>query len=181
MRLRTLDDVVVARKSSAEWRPPPPVAQAFRPAIPDRDRGLARALPLRVPGSWPPLRTLTLPRRVVRTVRGPCTRGNTITGSSHATDRADRTRRDSSLRPSSSFAPKRHAQKSAPDRGRNRHGRPANAEGCGWRSRRVRFERIRRPHPPDVADEGLPPSRLPALHHTRPPRDGAGAVETLGF
>jgi CheY-like chemotaxis protein len=65
-------------------------------------------------------RTLPLPRRLVRTVNGPCTRGYTATGSSHAGDRADGRRRGSSLRPTSGFALTRHAQKSAPDRGRDR-------------------------------------------------------------
>jgi hypothetical protein len=61
-------------------------------------------------------RTLSLPRRLVRTVNSPCIRGYTATGSSHAGDRADGRRRDSSLHPTSGFAAKRHAQQPAHDR-----------------------------------------------------------------
>jgi hypothetical protein len=72
-------------------------------------------------------RILPLPRRLVPEVTVSRTRGCNDTGHSHTTDRADRRRRDSSLRPTSGFAPQRHAQKSAPDRARDRsavsHGR----------------------------------------------------------
>src|SRR5882672_5591396 len=72
-------------------------------------------------------RTLSLPRRLVPVVNVFRTRGCNATGYSHVTDRADRRRRDSSLRPTSGFALKRHAQKSAPDRARDRDDRCRSA------------------------------------------------------
>jgi hypothetical protein len=54
------------------------------------------------------------PRCLVAIVNVFRTRGYTATGSSHVTDRADRRRRDSSLRPTSGFAPQPHARSRRP-------------------------------------------------------------------
>lgn len=59
-------------------------------------------------------RSLPPPRRLAASLGVFRTRGCNATGFSSATDRADRRRRDTSLRPTSGFAPRRHAQKSAP-------------------------------------------------------------------
>ena len=82
-------------------------------------------------------RTLPLPRRLVADFNVFCTRGYTVTGYSHATDRADRRRRDTSLRPTSGFASKRHAQKSAPDRARDRPVGPCGRRRLGGTASRA--------------------------------------------
>jgi hypothetical protein len=76
-----------------------------------RDAGVVSGLPLRTPGSQPSLDTLTLSATSNSGFGATCVRGSNDTGYLAGTDRAERTRRGSSLRPTSCFALNRRAQR----------------------------------------------------------------------